>query len=212
MDDHGHDIVYCPGSLFKFGHRTYSLPRGKGQTPKPLSDFGFREGLELRTVCYFTVALAIVAALRHIPLVDMIAGIPPGWFAYVIVPGVVAWRLTVAEPAGRPVRNWLLSLILHKVTPGQHSAGRALSPEGVRHADPGLTAIAASHDDPRLRKCVLRGPAEVRFSEVAYYDERGNGRGRITRPSLPGGYGKGRRVEPGETLRLTDGARVAVHP
>jgi hypothetical protein len=201
--------IYSVGGLFTPGHTLHALPRGKGQPPKPLSDFGLRGGLQLRSAGYFAATLALVWVLRHIPFLSLVTGLPPGWLVYLTLPPLVAYKLTVFEPAGRPVRHWLGTMAMHHAMPNQRSAGRVLSREGVPHICDGLTAIAVQPDSTTLRKCDIHGPGVVTFHEEVEYMPKRRGHPARVRP-LRRRPKDMRRVTTSVTLQ--DGERLLVRP
>lgn len=199
--------IYCPGSSFKPGWRLHSLPRGHGQPPKPLADFGLRGGLEVRTIGYFVAVFALVWITRRLPVVSIVVGIPPWWLAYLTLPALAAYKLTVFEPSGRPVRRWLGTMAEHYVMPRHRSAGRTLTPPGVPSIHEGLTAIATTSSDPVLRRCDVHGPATVTFRENVELVQRG-GRSTIRRaPTNPTGNATGALV-----VNLDADERLRVRP
>jgi conjugation transfer TcpE-like protein len=146
--------------VFRKDHRVYSI-RGKDGRRIPLSTFGFRDGLSLRTAGYFGAVVAAMFVLRHVLLVSMLFGWVPWIVAYVAIPGVVAFALSKVEPDGQPVTHWLAAMVAHVVSPRDRCAGRRIRGEGVTAVVSPVTAVAV--DERVLGPCRVRGPATVEF-------------------------------------------------
>lgn len=195
--------IYSYDSLLRpswLDRKIWSVPRAKHLPPKPVAEFGFRNGITIRSIVYWGAALVAVYVLRHLPYVELVTAIPPWWLAYVTVPVVAAIKLTSLSRDGRRVPSWLAATFTHYTTPCTRSGGRAVRPSGTRVIPSTLTALRSA-DSKRLAHGVLRGPCRVAFRERMAIEKR---RGRYV--ALPATDGTVTDVE------LSAGERLEVRP
>ncbi len=126
----------------------------------------------------------------------------------VVVPAAVATLATQATPDGRRAHRFAASWLMLRLAPRRQSMGRPLPAEPDAETGAGwFLWVAPDHHRPRLTAGIVRGPAEVRFSEPVEARRRGR---RAVRVSCLGW--RARRGGVVRKLTVAAGERVEVRP
>jgi hypothetical protein len=81
-----------------------------------------------------------------------------------VVPIAVATLATQATPDGRRADRFALSWLALRLAPRRRSLGRALPPAGIAQLRDGEVWVAPDEHLPELRRCRIRGAANVAFA------------------------------------------------
>lgn len=117
-------------------------------------------GVPVRGIVYFLTMLGCVLAIGRLPLLGLPAELVPWYLGDVLLPGGMAWILTVVTIEGRPFHLFARTLLRYGV--GSHElAGLKPSSASARQWHPGELVMLADGSDACLRRIRYRGPGTV---------------------------------------------------
>jgi len=173
-------------------------------------------GVPVRGVVYFLAILLAALIARRLPLLEIVAKVPPWYLGDLAVPAASAALLTMIRVEGRPFHLAALALTRYGTGP-RRLAGtrRCMDPAGRWYPDE--IVVLPDGSDGRMRRLLYTGPGAVRVGVQHERTEGAAKRGlsslaRLRRgPELTlSGLADGGALSPGEVIALAPGARLLV--
>ena len=169
-------------------------------------------GVPLRGIAYFLAILAATLFAARLPVIGVLARMPPWYVREVAVPGATAALLTMIKVEGRPFHLAALALLRYGAGP-RELAGLRPRVAADRRWRPHELVVLADGSDSRLRRLRYTGPGAVLVSAAHIRTARRPGplgrlarRPALTLAPLPGK----RNPAHGQVIALAGGARVEV--
>jgi hypothetical protein len=173
-------------------------------------------GVPVRGVVYFLAILLAALIARRLPLLEIVAKLPPWYLGDLAIPAASAALLTMIRVEGRPFHLAALALARYASGPRRLAGARGSTDPSARWY-PDDIILLPDGSDGRMRGFRYTGPGAVR---VGVRHERSDGaseRGfssliRLRRgPELTlRGLAERRALNPGEVIALAPGARLLV--
>ncbi len=173
-------------------------------------------GVPVRGVVYFLAILLASLIARRLPLLEIVASLPPWYLGDLAIPAASAAVLTMIRVEGRPFHVAALALARYGAGP-RRLAGTRRSTEPARRWYPDDIVLLPDGSDGRMRRLRYTGPGAVRVGVRHERSDRASERGlsslaRLGRgPALIlRGLADGGALDPGEVIALAHGARLLV--
>jgi hypothetical protein len=178
--------------VFETDRRIYSIERGPGRDPLPISVMP--NGIPLPGIYLFAAAEITVIVLSLAPGLGTLVELLPPLVRFVMLPLAVAVAGLQPMPDGRSAPVVALSWLGWRARQGRAAWGE-------RAARPGPARVRAAWDadSPRLRACRVTGPARVGFRRSVRLTTR---RGELTALRGHGHVMPPTPVGDGSTLRV----------
>jgi len=172
-------------------------------------------GVPVRGVVYFLAILLAALLARRLPLLEIVAKLPPWYLGDLAIPAASAALLTMIRVEGRPFHLAALALARYRTGPLRLAGARPTGPVG--RWCPDEIVLLPDGSDGRLRRLRYTVPGAVRVV-VQYERSEGAtdlGLSSLTRlrrgPALTlRGLPDGGALSPGEVIALAPGARLMV--
>ncbi len=170
-------------------------------------------GVPVRGVVYFLALLLAVLIARRLPLLEIVATLPPWYLGDLAVPAASAALLTMIRIEGRPFHLAALALARYGSGPRRLAGARpATDPVGRWYPDEIL--LLPDGSDARMRRLRYTGPGAVRVGVPHERSDRASGRRLSSLRRGPAltlrGPADGGSLDPGEVIALAPGARLLV--
>jgi hypothetical protein len=171
-------------------------------------------GVPVRGVVYFLAILLAALVARRLPLLEIVARLPPWYLGDLAIPAASAALLTMIRVEGRPFHLAALALARYRTGPRRLAgAHRSTGPAGRWYPDEIL--LLPDGSDGRMRRLRYTGPGAVRVGVQHERSAAERGSSRLMRlrrgPALTlRGLADGGALDPGEVIALAPGARLLV--
>jgi hypothetical protein len=171
-------------------------------------------GVPVRGVVYFLAILLAALVARRLPLLEIVARLPPWYLGDLAIPAASAALLTMIRVEGRPFHLAALALARYGTGPRRLAgAHRSTGPAGRWYPDEIL--LLPDGSDGRMRRLRYTGPGAVRVGVQHERSAAERGSSRLMRlrrgPALTlRGLPDGGALDPGEVIALAPGARLLV--
>jgi hypothetical protein len=173
-------------------------------------------GVPVRGVVYFLAILLTALIARRLPLLEIVARLPPWYLGDLAIPAASAALLTMIRVEGRPFHLAALALARYGTGP-RRLAGACRSTDPAGRWYPDEIVLLPDGSDGRMRRLRYTGPGAVRVGLQHERSDRASERGLSSliglrrSPALTlRGLADGGALNPGEVIALAPGARLLV--